>query len=112
MKNLLILISPCLSQRTEFLLNGDLVEVTEVILDHEDGGARLAGLGNIHPHEAEHQVAEYLKLGWEIYTPVNPAPLDDEQTQLAYRLFVQELVMSDGYRFDLSSSLSSSHSSL
>jgi hypothetical protein len=100
MKNLLILTSPCSFQRIEFLINGDFVEVTEVELDPEQG-AHLAGAGDVRPHEAESQIAEYLKLGWDIYTPISPVPLDDEQTQLAYRLFVQELVMSDGYRFDL-----------
>jgi len=123
MNNLLILTSPDKAQRIEFLLNGNLVEVTELELDDEQG-AHLAGAGDIRPDEAESQIAEYLKLGWEIHTPMSFVALTDDQLDemliasclparesypcitacldhLVYHLFVEALVMSDGYRFDL-----------
>ena len=120
MKDYIILTSPDKAQRIEFHLDGNSVEVVEVELDDEQG-AHLAGAGRIHPNEAESDIAEYLKLGWTV--DVFAFPSDDQLDEmliasclpplesypsrraclqhLRHHLFVEALVMSDGYRFDL-----------
>jgi hypothetical protein len=89
-KKNLILTSPCKCQRIEFLINGNIIKVTEVIkLNHKNEEHPVVA-GDFHPNETEFQIAEYLKLGWKIYSH-HHVPLDNEQSQLAHSLFVQEL---------------------
>lgn len=87
-KKNLILTSPCKCQRIEFLINDNIIKVTEII--KLKAGEHPVVAGDFHPNEVESQIAEYLKLRWKIYTH-HHVPLDDEQSQLAHSLFVQEL---------------------